>query len=159
MWPEMAETLVSVSRLPPSRVSSFAPRATSMVTTSLRPFSATPMRAVRPSRFAQFGIEAEVEQHPHRVEVFLDGSLVGDALHPADAAAGRQRAVAVVADHERIGAPVEQQPHQRGVARLRGADERRRAGFVEPLHREDGRASACCPSRARWDPHRGRAGT
>jgi hypothetical protein len=82
-------------------------------------------------------IEAEIQQQLHRLDVLLGGTLVRHAFDPADARGGSQRGVAEIADELRIGPVGEQQPHQRGVARLGGAHEGRDPGLLEPLHRED----------------------
>ena len=83
-------------------------------------------------------VETEVQQHLHGLEVVGRRPLVGDTVHPADAAGRGERRVAVGGHRLRIGAVLQQQLHQRDVARLAGADERRGAVLEEPLHREDG---------------------
>ena len=69
--------------------------------------------------------------------LFFARRLVRDAFDPADSSGGRQGGVAVIRRDLRISAVREQQSQELEVARLRGAYERRGAGLVEPLHRED----------------------
>ena len=82
-------------------------------------------------------IQSQTEQPSDDLQILLRGSLVGDPFHPADARRNRECRVAIVGRDGGIGPVLQQELHQLHIARLRGSDERRRAGFEEPLHRED----------------------
>ena len=137
--PRRPTSTLSVSRLPLSRVVELG----TALDEQLHHVVASLHRRAHQRRAALVvgvvRVEAEVQQHPDGLDVLLGRALVGDAFHPADAGR-RGQARCRRSTVRALGSALyfEQQLHQRGVARLRGADERRGAFLPEPLHREDG---------------------